>query len=258
MNNEQEKNFNELVSVITPAYNAEKFIHNTIKSVLAQTYSKWEMIVVDDCSTDSTVKIVREYMQQDERIKLIQLKKNSGPAVTRNTAIKNARGRYLAFLDSDDQWYPEKLEKQLKYMEENKIAFSFSSYEYMDEKGNPSGKTEPVPELVNYKDLLKQNMIGCLTVMLDTEKTGNIEMVNIRSRQDYTTWLNLTKRGIHAYGLQEVLARYRVVENSLSSNKFKMAKQNWKVYREIENLGLIKSIYYFIYYLFNKFKKYVL
>lgn len=252
-----ERKHRELISVITPAYNAEKFIDSTIESVLSQTYLDWEMIVVDDCSSDATAEIVREYALKDKRIKLIQLEVNSGPAVTRNTAIQNARGRYLAFLDSDDQWLPEKLERQLKYMQENKVGFSFTGYEYMDEQGKLSGKKETVPDLVDYNALLKQNIIGCLTVMLDTKITGQIEMINIRSRQDYTTWLNLTKRGINAHGIQEVLARYRVVQNSLSSDKLKMAKQNWRVYREIEKLSFMKSVYYFMYYIFYKVKKYV-
>ncbi|MCD8511791.1 MAG: glycosyltransferase family 2 protein [Bacillus sp. (in: Bacteria)] len=250
------RNSNSLVSIITPTFNSEKFIADTIESVLAQSYTNWEMIIVDDCSKDSTVEIIKEYVEQDERIRLIQLEENQGPAVARNTAINNANGRYLAFLDGDDQWLPEKLEKQLQFMDEKQIAFSFTEYATMTEGGTETGNTVKVPEKVNYKDLLKQNVIGCLTVILDKELVGEVEMVNIRSRQDYVLWLDVCKRGFPAYGLQEVLAKYRVVGNSLSSNKVKMAKQNWKVYREIEKLNLLKSSWYFMFYVFFKLKKY--
>ncbi|WP_088032400.1 glycosyltransferase family 2 protein [Evansella clarkii] len=257
MTNDNELNLDDLVSIITPAYNSEKFIRHTIDSVLAQTYSNWEMIVVDDCSTDRTVEIVTEFMEKDNRIKLVQLKENKGPALTRNTAIKYARGRYLAFLDSDDQWLPEKLQRQLVFMKKNDIAFSYTNYEFIDEDGTPTNKFTQIPDVVDYKDLLKQNIIGCLTVMLDINKTGKIEMADIRSRQDYTTWLSLTKRGFKAYGIKETLAKYRLVENSLSSNKVKMAKQNWKVYREVERLSVIKSLWYFLHYIYYKVRKYL-
>ena len=256
-NNLIKKNSLDLVSIITPAYNAEKFINETIESVIAQTYEKWEMIIVDDCSTDSTREIIKKYIAKDNRIKLIKLEVNSGPAVTRNTAIKNSCGRYLAFLDSDDQWLPEKLERQLAFMKSNSVAFSFSKYVNVNEEGESLGKVVSIPDKVTYNQLLKQNVIGCLTVILDTDVIDGVEMVNIRSRQDYTLWLNLTKRGYQAYGFQEVLAKYRIVDQSLSSNKIKMARQNWKVYREIEKLGTIKSIWYFMHYLYFKIKKYI-
>ncbi|MBU9722708.1 MULTISPECIES: glycosyltransferase family 2 protein [Bacillaceae] len=251
-----EEKYNKLVSVITPAFNSARFIEETIQSVQNQTYPHWEMIIVDDCSTDETVKIIQEYATQDKRIKLIQLMENSGPAVARNTAIRNSRGRYIAFLDSDDQWLPKKLEKQLQFMEEKGIAFSFTKYRNVDENGVESGTIIEAPEVVSYSHLLKQNMIGCLTVMLDKTKVGNVEMVNIRSRQDYALWLSLCKKGFQAYGLQEVLAKYREVGNSLSSNKLKMAKQNWKLYREIEKLGFLKSSWYFLHYVYYKVRKY--
>ncbi|OLO42334.1 glycosyl transferase [Alkalihalophilus pseudofirmus] len=256
LENEKNKPNQRLISVITPAYNSEKFIRETIESVLAQTYTNWEMIIVDDCSSDSTTEIIKQYEEQDERLTLIQLKENSGPAVARNTAINNAKGRYLAFLDSDDQWVPEKLERQLTFMQEREIAFSFTQYFKINEEGEETGMVESIPEKVSYNQLLKNNVIGCLTVMIDTEMTGKIEMVNIRTRQDYVLWLTLCKRGFIAYGLQEVLAKYRIVENSVSSNKIKMAKQNWKVYREIEKLSLMKSMWNFIHYVYFKVRKY--
>ncbi|MCD8503278.1 MAG: glycosyltransferase [Bacillaceae bacterium] len=247
-----------LVSIITPAFNSARFIAEAIESVIAQTYSNWEMIIVDDCSTDQTVETVKKYVEKDSRIKLVQLANNSGPAVARNTAMKQAKGQYLAFLDSDDQWLPEKLGKQLTFMQDNDIAFSFTKYMSIDEVGEEVGSVEEIPEQTSYHQLLKGNMIGCLTVMLDVTKVGSIEMVNIRTRQDYVLWLQLAKRGFVPYGLQEVLAKYRVVENSVSSNKVKMAKQNWKVYREIEQLNLFKSSFYFAHYMYVKLKKYLI
>ncbi|MBU9712945.1 glycosyltransferase family 2 protein [Evansella tamaricis] len=246
----------ELVSIITPAYNSEKFISDTIESVINQTHRNWEMIIVDDYSTDGTVDIINKYQSSDSRIKLIQLEQNSGPAIARNTAIQHAKGRYLAFLDSDDQWLSEKLEKQIRFMKDKQIAFSFSNYFLLNEEGEEIGSIDDAPQIVSYQQLLKHNMIGCLTVMIDKNRTGEVKMMDIRSRQDYVLWLSLCKRGFQAFGIQEKLAKYRVVENSLSSNKIKMAKQNWKVYREIEKLSLLKSGWYFFNYLYFKFKKY--
>ncbi|AST93383.1 MULTISPECIES: glycosyltransferase family 2 protein [Sutcliffiella] len=246
-------NNNPLISIVTPAYNSEAYIKDAIDSVLKQTYVNWEMIIVDDCSKDKTVEMVRQY--SDPRIKLVQLSKNSGPAVARNTAMENARGRYLAFLDSDDQWLPEKLEKQLLHMQENDIAFSFTKYMKVDEDGKDIGTIVEAPDTLSYKRLLKDNVIGCLTVMVDKEKVGNLKMENIRTRQDWVLWLTILKKGFQAHGLQEVLAKYRERPNSVSSNKLKMAKQNWKVYREIEGFGLVKSIIIFIIHLFHKAKR---
>lgn len=254
----QKKSINDkkpLISVITPAFNSAKFIGETIESVLAQTYSNWEMIITDDCSEDDTVKIIEEYQKADARIKLVKLKQNSGAACARNTAIDIAGGRYLAFLDSDDLWLPEKLEVQLDFMQEKQIAFSFTKYMNITENGI-EGSIIKIPNQVNYKQLLKQNVIGCLTVMLDREMLQDIHMLNIRARQDYVLWLSLLKQGHTGYGIQKVLSKYRIVQNSLSRNKVKMAKQNWKVYREIEEINLFKSLWYFSHYAYFKFNKY--
>lgn len=245
------------ISVITPAYNSERFIEDAIRSVLKQTYTHWEMIIVDDGSTDRTPDIIEPYLKQDHRIKLIKLDKNSGPAVARNTAFKRAQGRYLAFLDADDQWMPEKLEKQLKFMQERQIAFSFTKYIKVKEDNMESDSVVSIPDQVTYRQLLKHNVIGCLTVMLDTDMIGEVRMVNMRSRQDYALWLTLCKQGFTAYGLQEILAKYRVRANSISSNKLKMAKQNWIVYRKVKKLGLMKSLWYFMNNVFFSVKKYL-
>ncbi len=237
-----------LISVITPAYNAERFIGEAIESVQKQTYANWEMVIVDDCSTDGTVRIVEEYRKKDPRIKLYRLEKNSGSAVARNTAMEHAKGRYIAFLDSDDRWLPEKLEKQLRFMQEKDIAFSFTTYVRMLEDGTRTRALSNTPEVVGYDDLMKRCVIGCLTVMLDRDKIGHLKMVNIRTRQDYVYWLTITKKGFLAYGLPEVLAEYRLVDNSISSNKWKAAKRNWYVFRKIEKQSLLKSIWYFAHY----------
>lgn len=239
---------NPLISVITPAYNAERFIGDTIDSVLDQTYANWEMVIVDDRSTDNTTSIVEEYRKRDNRIKLIVLEENSGSAVARNTAMENAKGRYIAFLDSDDRWLPEKLAKQLRFMQEKDIAFSFTTYVRILEDGTKTNAISTTPESVNYDDLMKRCVIGCLTVMLDRDKVGHLKMVNIRTRQDYVYWLTITKKGFLAYGLPEILAEYRLVGNSISSNKWKAAKRNWYVFRKIEKQSLPKSIWYFAHY----------
>ncbi|MEA3320536.1 MAG: glycosyltransferase family 2 protein [Bacillota bacterium] len=244
-----------LVSVITPSYNAEKFISATIESVRTQTYTNWEMIIVDDCSKDTTREILKEYAEIDPRIKPIFLEENSGAAVARNTALKIAQGDYVAFLDSDDLWVPDKLEKQLAFMQNNDYAFSFTAYNLMDENGKPLDKVIHVPKQIDYKGLLKNTIIGCLTVMIDTRKVEPLQMPLIRTRQDFALWLKVLRQGHIAYGMQEPLANYRIVEGSISSNKLKTAKRNWYVYREIEKLSLPYASWCFVNYAFYAIKK---
>ncbi|PFA05077.1 glycosyltransferase family 2 protein [Bacillus cereus] len=246
-----EREFQPLVSIVTPSYNANSFIEKTIQSVQSQTYKNWEMIIIDDVSKDNTCELIKEESKKDNRIRLIELKENSGAAIARNTGINNARGKYVAFLDSDDLWLPEKLEKQLAFMQNNDIAFSFTGYQIMNQDGTLTDKVVHVPGKINYNGLLKNTIIGCLTVMLDIEKLGKIQMPNIRTRQDTATWLKILRQGHYAYGLDEVLSKYRKVENSISSNKFKMAKMNWKLYREIEGLSILKSAWCFGNYALN-------
>ena len=237
-----------LVSVVTPAYNAARFIEETMNSVRAQTYENWEMIVVDDQSTDNTVELVKQYEQMDGRIRLVQLEENSGSAIARNTAMDHAQGRYIAFLDSDDRWLPEKLTKQLRFMQENDLAFTFTRYIRMHENGELTNGVSKAPVKLGYDDLMKRCVIGCLTVMIDREKIGEERMVNIRTRQDYAFWLTITRKGFYAYGLPEILAEYRLVADSISSNKIKAAKRNWYVFREIEKQPLHKALWYFAHY----------
>ena len=221
------KLINEKVSVITPAYNAERFIADTIESVLNQTYQNFELIIVDDCSIDKTEEVIRNYMKKDDRIQYKKLNGNSGAAVVRNTAIEMSNGRYLAFLDSDDIWDSNKLEKQLEFMKKKKIGFSFTSYRLMNEEGEVLNKEIHVPETISYKGLLKNTIIGCLTVVLDREIVGDIKMPNIRAGQDTATWLSILKRDFIAYGYDEVSASYRLVKGSISSNKIKALKRTW-------------------------------
>lgn len=240
-----------LVSIITPVYNAENFIEEMIKSVIQQSYTKFELILVDDCSTDSSKEIINKYKKYDNRIKYIKLDKNSGAAVARNKGLEIACGRYIAFIDSDDIWMPNKLEKQIEFMNNNKVGFSFTEYELIDEEGKELNKIMKVCSKVDYKFLLSNTMIGCSTVIIDKEIIGEFRMPLIRSRQDNATWLSILKKGNFAYGISLPLTRYRIVKNSISRNKFKAIKKQWYVYREIERLSFFIAIKYFIYYLFN-------
>ncbi len=181
------------VSIITPSFMSEKFIAQTIKSVLSQSYKYWEMIIVDDISPDNSNKIIESYCNRDNRIKLIKLDKNSGPAIARNTAIKNANGRYIAFLDADDLWEANKLEKQIKFMKEKDCALSYSYYKTMSENGDLLEKVLAPPLKLSYDDLLKTNYIGCLTAIYDTKKVGKVYMPLIKKRQDYGLWLKILK-----------------------------------------------------------------
>ncbi|MGG3891250.1 glycosyltransferase family 2 protein [Metabacillus fastidiosus] len=245
-----------LVSIITPAYNASEFISETIDSVKAQTFSNWEMIIVDDCSSDHTREIVRKAVEKDKRIKLIELPQNGGPANARNVAINAAKGDFLAFLDSDDLWLPHKLERQLSFMEEHDIAFSYTMYQMMDQKGEKKVTLIHVPPSIVYKDLLKNTIIGTLTVMLDKRKTGNIQLFPARNcSEDYGLWLSILAKGITAYGINEELALYRKCENSLSSNKLKSALKTWNTYRKIERLNIFASCWYFMNYSLRALKK---
>lgn len=243
------------VSIITPVYNAEKFVGETIKSVLNQTYTNWEMILVDDCSNDDSQKIINGFAEKDNRIKYIRLEKNSGAAVARNTALEIAKGRYIAFIDSDDLWEPNKLEKQIKFMEENKIGFSFTSYSLIDENGNDLNKLVTVPYKVSYDDLLKNTIIGCLTVIINKDIIGDFRMPLVRAGQDTATWLSILRKGFEAYGINEPLAKYRKVSGSISSNKIKALKRTWNIYKNIEKLPFLKLSYVYSCYVINAIKK---
>jgi len=245
-----------MVSIITPSYNSKQFIKESIASVLAQTYQNWELIIVDDISPDNSNELIEEYIKKDSRIKLIKLETNSGPAIARNGAIKEAKGRYIAFLDSDDFWHPDKLTKQIFFMQENEIALSYTSYFSIEEESGEIIKQINIPQRVDYNELLKQNIIGCLTAVYDTKKLAKVYMPEIQKRQDFALWLKILKKVPYAYGLNEPLAYYRVRKTSVSSNKLLASTYNWKLYREIENLPLYKAIYYFGWYTYKSILKY--
>jgi len=233
-----------LVSIVTPICNSEKYLAPTVESIISQSISDWELVLVDDCSTDNSGFIAQRYKDQDSRIRLIRLEQNYGAAVARNTAIEAAQGRYIAFLDSDDQWLPQKLEKQIIFMEKHNYAFTHSWYEKQDETGKPLGQKVCAPERLNYYDMLKSNQIGCLTACYDTDKLGKVFMPLIRKRQDYGLWLKILKKEPFVYCLPEFLALYRVRSSSVSSNKVEMLKYNWQLYRHIEKLSVLRSAYY--------------
>ncbi len=244
-----------LVSIITPSYNASKFIEETINSVLMQTYTNWELIIVDDSSVDNSVEIIESYLKNDVRIKLIQLEKNIGAAEARNIGLRMAKGRYIAFLDSDDIWMPQKLEKQLRFMQKKAIAFSFTAYQQMSADGKILKKSINAPPFITYNGYLKNTIIGCLTVIINRDLTGSFEMPNIKSSHDMALWLEIMKRGFVAYGINETLAKYRIVNTSNTANKWKAAKDVWKVYREIEKIHFLKSFYLFCNYAYNAASK---
>ena len=246
-----------LVSIITPVYNCEQLLPETIECVINQSYKNWEMLLVDDCSTDNSASIVKKYAKNDSRIKYIKLKENSGAAIARNTALSKSKGRFIAYLDSDDLWKKEKLEKQVKFMVDNNYAFTCTDYEKIDEQGKSLNKIIRIPKKVNYNLYLRNTIIQTVGVMVDSDITGKelLVMPNIRRRQDAATWCQILKAGYDCYELPENLSYYRVVTNSLSSNKFKAVKGTWSLYRDIEKLPLLKSCYCFVGYAFNAVKK---
>ena len=244
-----------LVSIITPVYNAERFLSDTIKSVQNQTYKNWEILLIDDCSKDNSAQIIKEFQKYDNRIKYIKLKKNSGASVSRNDGIRNAKGRFIAFVDSDDIWKPEKLEIQIKYMLKENLGFTFTSYRYMKENGELTNKIAKAPSKINYNGLLKNTIIGCSTVVIDREIVDYFEMPLVRRGQDTATWLQILRKEKYAYGIEQDLVNYRLVGESLSSNKIIALKRTWNTYRNVEKLGLLKSSYVFCFYVFNAIKK---
>ncbi|MGR6117769.1 glycosyltransferase family 2 protein [Aeribacillus composti] len=243
------------VSIIIPTHNSEKYIGDTLNSVLSQTYRNIEVLVVDDASTDNTISIIKNISNLDDRVKIIQLKVNSGAAVARNTGIKNATGRFIAFIDADDLWKKDKLEKQINFMLKNDIAFSFTDYELIDYKGESLKKRIRMPKKINYNGLLKNTIIQTCTVILDTKKISRIEMPNLRRGQDFATWLSILKEVQYAYALNESLAYYRRTPGSLSSNKFKAIRRTWYIYRNVENLSFPVSLCCFFAYVFHAIRK---
>lgn len=244
-----------LVSVIMPCYNMERFIADTINSVIHQTFADWELLIVDDASTDGTVAIVQSLAEQDDRINFSANSEHAGIAPTRNSCIKKAKGRFLAFLDADDIWHPEKLERQLHFMLDRHIGFSYSSYDLIDESGKPMEKTIKTAGDLDYKAYLRNTIIGCSTVMVDIDVIGPVEVPDFRTSEDTATWLDILKKGFKAYAIEEPLTFYRIRSHSASSNKLKASADLWKVYRQNEKLPFFKAVFYFCCYAFNAIKK---
>lgn len=235
---------NELVSIIMPSYNCGKYVEQTIRSVQAQTYQNWEIIFVDDCSKDDTMPKVMAMMEKDARIRVFQNPQNSGAAVSRNTALRNARGRWIAFLDSDDLWESTKLEKQVRFMEENGYTFSYTEYQEMDADGNLTGVTISGPKHVTKRGMYNFCWPGCLTVMYDATKVGLIQIVDIKKNNDYAMWLKVCKKA-DCYLLPEVLAKYRRGRSGSVSSHGVMTMIGWhyKLWHEAEKRSAVASLW---------------
>ena len=235
-------------------YNSEAYISETINSVLNQSYKKWELLLIDDDSKDSTLKIVKPFLKDFTNIKLLKNTVNSGAAISRNIGMEVANGDYIAFLDADDLWKPNKLEVQLAFMKREDCDVCYSSYELIDEKGKPFNKCIKALKTLSYSKLLKSNYVGNLTGMYHVGNLGKITTANLRKRQDWLLWLSAIKRsGNPAKGIQESLAYYRVRNNSISSNKFNLLKHNYWVYKKGLGYSVLKSIYYMLVFLNEHF-----
>jgi teichuronic acid biosynthesis glycosyltransferase TuaG len=235
------------VSVITPVWNAEATLGETVASVQAQSFEDWEMLIVDDGSTDASLALARALAAKDPRLRVLAQEANAGAAAARNRGIREASARFIAFLDADDLWRPEKLARQLGFMRGGGHPLTFTAYRRIAADGRPLG-TVRAPARVSRDELLKGNVIGCLTAVYDTRAFGKVEMPGIPRRQDYGLWLELLRRTPCAYGLPQVLADYRVRRGSLSADKLAAARATWTLYREVERLPWASAAYYFAHY----------
>ena len=249
----------DLVSVIMPVFNSSKTLAQSIDSILVQSYSNFEILIVDDFSVDDSWRIISDYMKMDSRVIGIKLSKNVGAAQSRNIGIDKATGRFIAFLDADDYWLPNKLERQIEFAIKKKAAISHTSYKWIDSQGKELSKMVVAKKELTYNQMLDYNYIGCLTAIYDIKIIGGKRfMPDIRKRQDYGLWLRIMREGHKAYGLNEVLAFYRTGVKSLSSNKWDAARYNYKLLREVEGLSTAKSTYHFLRYVFLAINKHFL
>ena len=248
-------NTQNLVSIIMPMYNAAAFVAQAIESVLAQRYSEWELLIIDDGSTDASASIAETYVGKDARIRLFRnphpVKMPSAP---RNMGLSMAKGRYIAFLDSDDLWLPEKLAQQIPLLHDRQVAIVYSNYEKMTESGEKTGRVIKAPRQTTYKELLKGNVIGNLTGIYDREKVGIVPILNIH-HEDYAMWLSILKQGFIARNTGTVTARYRLRDTSVSTNKLKAIAWQWSIYRKTEHISRVKSAGYFVCYAFKALMK---
>lgn len=247
----------ELVSIITPSYNSQDYIEKTILSVQKQTYKNWEMIIVDDCSSDKTIEIVEKFAKNDDRIKLIKATTNAGAAVARNIALENSKGRFIAYLDADDIWFENKLAKQIEFLVNNNYGFSCCDYEKIEADDTTLNKTVSMPKTITYNQLLSNTIIQTVGVIADLKIVDKklLVMPNVRRGQDAATWLQMLKNGVKFYGQNEVLAQYRRVPQSLSANKFSAIKRTWYLYRGVEKLSVLKSLFCLFGWAINASKK---
>lgn len=241
----------QLVSIIVPVYNVNKYIQETMDCVRNQTYPHWELLLVEDGSSDGTAETIRAYVEktQDVRIRLLEQPANMGAAKARNRGLEEAQGRYIAYLDADDLWVPQKLERELAFLQEKQAAFVFTGYEFADESGKGTGKVVRVPETLSYKEALKNTTIFTTTVMFDTEKIRKemLEMPLIKS-EDTALWWKVLRNGYTAYGLDENLVKYRRAGKTLSSNKLEALRRIWRLYRRAEGMSVISSAYHFCFW----------
>ena len=244
-----------LVSIVIPMYNAEKYIMAAMECLLQQTYKNIEILVIDDCSTDGSLELVKQI--QDDRVKVFCNKENSGPAKTRNFGIQNAKGRYLAYMDADDLCTPDKIQKQIEFMQKNGCAFCFTGYEFANEKGERNGKIVRIPEKVDYEYALRHTIISTITVMFDRNQIlDDVLYMPLNARgEDTATWWQILRHGYVAYGINEPLSVYRRYGGTRSSNKLDAVYGTWKMYRQNEKLGLIKSLECFMSYIWNAVKR---
>ena len=246
---------NPLVSIITPCYNAADFIEETIRSVQKQTFTNWEWFIIDDFSEDSSVSIIAEFAQNDTRIKLLPLKKNSGAAIARNMGIALAKGNYMTFIDADDVWSPNFLAENVARIAKSE-GFLCASYEMYDATLNQKLGELIVPEYATYSAILKTNTISCLTAFIDISRLGKEFMPEIKYRQDMGLWLKYLKKINRAEGIPQILAIYRIRKQSLSNNKINLLKHQWTYYRDVEELSVVQSSYYFTIWMYYGSKKY--
>lgn len=247
----------DLVTVVTPNYNSAAYLSDTIRSVVEQTYTNWEMVIVDDGSDDGSFEIAQEWAAGEPRIRVVRHGgTRRGAAYCRNQAIDIARGRYIAFLDSDDLWVPHKLATQIPFMTARGTGLCYAAYGKIDEDGNAAGGTVQVPERVTYRQLLRTCVIGCLTAIYDAAALGRLQMpYGVAPREDFALWLDILKRIEVAHGIDERLAFYRIHRKSASADKLHAARQQWKVYRHIEHIALLPSLWYFAHYAVNGYRK---
>jgi len=243
------------VSIVTPSFNSKQYVLDAINSVKKQSFHDWEMIIVDDCSNDGSQSFIREIIADDSRISLICLTQNKGPAFSRNCAISQAKGEYIAFLDSDDLWLESFLSSMVSFMQKNNFDFAFSSYKRMNEDFTISYSDFIVPEKVCYKDILSNCPISSLTAIYNKKRIGKVYLKDFE-REDYTLWLQILRKIPYGYGIKEPLAIYRIRSDSRSRNKLLMAKYQWRIYRECEGLSFLKSLFFFLRYILSGIKKY--